>query len=77
MGCRMKIREYAQKNTVDPLVLYAGEYLELEGEIFGFGFTLVDAIDKAAESLTVFLDEIDWDEERRKIRLRERLGGWT
>lgn len=53
----MKIREYAEKNHVDPEVLYAGELLEKYGELFSIDFQVHNAIPKAAEMLCVSLDE--------------------
>lgn len=58
----MKIRDYAENKDgggfyVSPEVLYAGECLEHHGEIFLLNFGIDNAISKAAEMYTIFLDE--------------------
>lgn len=58
----MKIEEYANSRDegiffVVPEVLYAGKFLEREGEMFNLGFGIDNAVSKAAEMYTVFLDE--------------------
>ena len=78
----MKIRDYAENKDgkgfyVASEVLYAGEFLERHGELMGAGFTVDNAIDKAAEMMTIFLDELDWDEIKRSARIRDHLGDWT
>ena len=78
----MKIRDYAENKDgkgfhIAPEILDAGEMLERHGEILGIGFTATDAVDKAAEMMTVFLDELDWDEIKRSARVRDHLGDWT
>lgn len=73
----MMIRDYQGKGVTD-LVLYAGEFLERRGEIFGHGFGIGDAISKATEMFLVYLEEeLDWDEIKRSLKLKDGLGDWT
>jgi hypothetical protein len=78
----MTIQDYANNQGDDgieitPVVLFAGDYLQRHGQIFGFGFSCGDAVDKAAELYTVFLDELDWSEIQREARIRDMHRDWT
>lgn len=76
----MLISEFSLRNN-DPLpdiVLFAGEYLERRGELFGTTFVVHNAVDKAAEMITAQIEEDeDWVEFRRQLRSRDVQGGWS
>ena len=59
----MNFREWVEKQSeyfLVPEVIYAAEFLEYRGEIFGIGFQVCDAIDKATKMYCDFLDE-EWN----------------
>ena len=60
----MLIREFALRfgENIPETVLYSGEYLEKHGELFGVTFDTGNAISKAAEMYSIFLDENDFEE---------------
>lgn len=76
----MLISEFSLRNNepLPDLILFAGEYLERRGEFFGITFSAPTAVDKAAEMITVQLDEDeDWVEFRRQLRSRDIQGDWS
>lgn len=77
----MKIRDYLAAHEgyyIAPEVQYACELLERQGEMLFLNFTFSNAVDKAAEMLSVFMDEAyDWAEIRRLTRSRDPHGDWT
>ena len=60
----MLMREYSLRfgEDIPETVLYAGEYLEHNGELFGVTFGTGDAISKAAEMFCIFLDDDHFEE---------------
>jgi hypothetical protein len=76
----MLISEFSLRNNepLSDLVLFAGSFLERRGELFGTTFVVHNAIDKAAEMITVQIDEDeDWVEFRRQLRSRDIQGDWS
>lgn len=72
----MKISDYISQGEgffIAPEVQYACELLERHGEILFINFSIDNAVQKASEMVTVFLDEEDWTEIRRKTQ----HGEWT
>jgi hypothetical protein len=52
-----------------PEIVYAGNYLDHHGQIFGHDFSTDDAVDKAAKVACEFLDEAEeWERQIRRIR---------
>jgi hypothetical protein len=76
----MLISEFSLRNN-EPLldvVLFAGGFLERRGELFGTTFVVHNAVDKAAEMITVqFEEDEDWAEFRRLLRSRDVQGDWS
>jgi len=76
----MLISEFSLRNN-EPLpdvVLFAGSFLERSGELFGHTFHTHDAVDKAAELLTIMAEEdTDWVEFRRQLRSYDVQEDWT
>lgn len=63
---------------VAPEVEYACQTLERHGEVFGISFRLDNAVSKAAEMVTVFLDEeLDWENVKKMTRLGIPFEDWT
>jgi hypothetical protein len=63
---------------VSPEVEYACSYLEKHGSVFGLNFNLGNAVSKAAEMLTVFLDEeLDWEKIKSRTKAGTPLEEWT
>jgi len=61
-----------------PEVEYAVIYLQRHGEVFGISFRLDNAVSKAAEMVTVWLDEeLDWENVKKMTRLGIPFEDWT
>ena len=71
----MTIREFRDKRQTNmtPEILYAGEFLERQGLLFGHDFITGDALDLAAAFLTRKMDEKEKEERLESTSVAQRL----